>query len=60
MRLVKILLSVLPLTGWLAVGACSVTDRQLSDFASSTAIRVFVQAVTSELEAVALDQLGTG
>ncbi len=44
-------LTVLPAVTLGILGGCGVTDRQLADFATSTVVRVFVQAVTSLLEA---------
>lgn len=50
-RLCSKALTVLPAVALGILGGCGVTDRQLADFATSTAVRVFVQGVTSLLEA---------
>ncbi|GMU20117.1 MAG: hypothetical protein AMXMBFR13_02160 [Phycisphaerae bacterium] len=57
-RFVAIAVRLLPVTGWLFIGACGVTSRQFTDFASSTAIRVFVQSLTSVAEAAILQNFG--
>ena len=40
------------------LGGCGVTDRQLADFAASTAIRVLVSTGASIFESVILEQFG--
>ena len=45
---------ILPATTLGILGGCGVTDRQLGDFAASSAVRVLVQAVASVLESAIL------
>ncbi len=40
------------------VSGCGVTDRQLADFAASTAIRVLVSTGASIFQSVILEQFG--
>ncbi len=57
-RLMYFAMATLPVT--LSGLACGVTDRQLQDFAYSTAVRVFVQTAVSILEAAILQGAGQG
>ncbi|NLX21053.1 MAG: hypothetical protein GXY55_05185 [Phycisphaerae bacterium] len=57
-RLMYLAMVTLPVT--VSSLGCGVTDRQLQDFAYSTAVRVLVQTVVNILEASILQGAGQG
>ncbi|GMV96512.1 MAG: hypothetical protein HRF43_05940 [Phycisphaerae bacterium] len=58
-RFLLIAMRILPVTGAMCAWGCGVTDRQLVDFATSTSIRVVVQALMSIVESAAVSGTGT-